>query len=461
MSSRLTKSSSKTPGRKVVALAAPQVQIATQLYSHPLVVVESVALQTEWLLNFAKKKKLLHKRRSKPIDALNVNKQRHGKHKMPLFTSHTVPSKPSNLVCHTNKVPPSSAPTMVLHGDTATDSNSQDENEGLPHHHHQTPCPCPCPAPFTSNHNHNDTPSPDHQQPCLSCSPSTQPGKKHPHPDDSDLETEEVVHKAHKINEKSRQPKAGDYNNMAKEIILQAATIYRCLLSTENGFPELAVETEFVKSAWEDANKESGMPTLALTPDIAKIIKACGSQARGEAKEKTKSFVAEELKREKGFIYEDMPLDRDGPRKGMYYHSIIQKAVNAMWFQNKCDEGVLLTEMFKPIPVPAIAFVLIAIEANINEWLTGKKTSVTFWADEYRSIYKGHIEALEDYGRHTKKHDLIGRLQRRLFNYGRHHAGVPPTELNMPAIPASAYATALKEYEDMEEMDSKGDGLSW
>ena len=45
----------------------------------------------------------------------------------------------------------------------------------------------------------------------------------------------------------------------------------------------------------------------------------------------------------------------------MYYHPIIQKAINAMWFQNKCDEGVLFTEMFKPIPVPAIAFVLTTV----------------------------------------------------------------------------------------------------
>lgn len=154
-----------------------------------------------------------------------------------------------------------------------------------------------------------------------------------------------MVHKAQKINEKSGRPKARDYDDVAKEVILQAATIYRCHLSTGNGFPELLAETELVKLAWEDANKESGMHSLALTPDIAKIvsrfyslllqvhaaispvnqIKARGSQARGEAKEKTKLFVetmygfesgrskkaiaanrklAEELKREKGFIYE-------------------------------------------------------------------------------------------------------------------------------------------------------------
>ena len=81
-----------------------------------------------------------------------------------------------------------------------------------------------------------------------------------------------AVHKAQKINETSRRPKARDYDDVAKEVILKAATIYRCLLSTENGFPELVAETALVKLAWENANKDSGMPSLALTPDIAKIV---------------------------------------------------------------------------------------------------------------------------------------------------------------------------------------------
>ena len=59
--------------------------------------------------------------------------------------------------------------------------------------------------------------------------------------------------------------------------------------------------------------------------------------------------------------YQELSLNGDGPRKGMYNHPIIQKAVNAMWFQNKRDEGVQFTDMFKPIPVQAIAFVLTAV----------------------------------------------------------------------------------------------------
>ena len=55
-----------------------------------------------------------------------------------------------------------------------------------------------------------------------------------------------------------------------------------------------------------------------------------------------------------------MPLDHD-ERKGMYQHPIIQKSINVMWFQNKWDEGVRFTGMFKPIPIPAIALVLTAV----------------------------------------------------------------------------------------------------
>ncbi|KAG6838416.1 hypothetical protein C0991_011765, partial [Blastosporella zonata] len=130
---------------------------------------------------------------------------------------------------------------------------------------------------------------------------------------------------ARKINENSRRPKAADYDDVSKDIILTAATIYRCLISTVNAFPDSAKELEMVKVAWVRANKDSDMvPPLALTPDIGKIIKQRGSQTRGEAKAKIMGLVetlynfasgqgrttvaanrslTEELKFQKGFMY--------------------------------------------------------------------------------------------------------------------------------------------------------------
>ena len=42
--------------------------------------------------------------------------------------------------------------------------------------------------------------------------------------------------------------------------------------------------------------------------------------------------------------------------------------------------------------------------------------------------------------------------------FGSHFAGVPSTKLNMPIIPESAYTSTLKEYKDINETDSEGNG---
>lgn len=57
--------------------------------------------------------------------------------------------------------------------------------------------------------------------------------------------------------------------------------------------------------------------------------------------------------------------DPDGKRKGIYNHPIIQKAVNAMWFKNKRDEGILYTDLFNPVSVHSIALILTAVS---NSW---------------------------------------------------------------------------------------------
>ncbi|KAG6816646.1 hypothetical protein H0H93_007856, partial [Arthromyces matolae] len=131
--------------------------------------------------------------------------------------------------------------------------------------------------------------------------------------------------KAKKINENTGRPKASDYDDVAKQAILTAGNVYRCLISTVNGFPDSGTEIEFVCQAWKRANEMAKLdPPIDMTPDIGKIIKQRGSQVRGEAKSKTASMVetmygfssaqgrrtiaanrdlAELLKDEKGFLY--------------------------------------------------------------------------------------------------------------------------------------------------------------
>jgi hypothetical protein len=61
------------------------------------------------------------------------------------------------------------------------------------------------------------------------------------------------------------------------------------------------------------------------------------------------------------------------------------------------------------------------IECNLDEWISGTKTEVTFWADDYRWIYESHVLSLNAFGQYSKSKgvDLLGLLQLRLYNYGR------------------------------------------
>jgi hypothetical protein len=114
-----------------------------------------------------------------------------------------------------------------------------------------------------------------------------------------------------------------------------------------------------------------------------------------------------------------------------------------MWFNNKRDEGVIYQDYFNPISVPSIALILTAvsffffsiyrlsfncfllyhlqIECNIDEWATGIKTDITFYAEEYRPLYDSHVVSLTEFGVYSKSRnlDLLGRLQRKLYNFGR------------------------------------------
>ena len=58
----------------------------------------------------------------------------------------------------------------------------------------------------------------------------------------------------------------------------------------------------------------------------------------------------------------------DGKRKGIYKHPILQKAVNAMWFKNKRDEGIVFPDLFNPISVHSIALILTAVSNLLSHF---------------------------------------------------------------------------------------------
>ena len=118
--------------------------------------------------------------------------------------------------------------------------------------------------------------SPDggQQEARASRSPSSSPpiiGRKHSYSSSEDGPFQLV--KAQKVSEGGGRPKASDYDDVAKEVILCATAIYRCLVSTSNAFPTPSEEGDLIRSAWNRANEETSQDVpIALTPVIAKVV---------------------------------------------------------------------------------------------------------------------------------------------------------------------------------------------
>ena len=106
---------------------------------------------------------------------------------------------------------------------------------------------------------------------------SPQSGSKRPHTTDdetnSDVDIVEVhVSKAPKTERRHGRPKAGDFNDVDKELVLAAANIYRALLASQDAFPNTSMEVMLVKKAWKQMNAESGLKSRKITPSMVTFI---------------------------------------------------------------------------------------------------------------------------------------------------------------------------------------------
>lgn len=118
----------------------------------------------------------------------------------------------------------------------------------------------------------------------------------------------------------SGRPKAADYDDSLKALIVSAISFYRANLSSACAFPDIATEAGMLTEVWKFACKELEVETETITPQIAKLVKSTvlsfslaslksfywqimsrGSQLRGELKVKTRPLV-------KGF-FSDLKVD--------------------------------------------------------------------------------------------------------------------------------------------------------
>ncbi|KAJ7728991.1 hypothetical protein B0H14DRAFT_3718746 [Mycena olivaceomarginata] len=248
---------------------------------------------------------------------------------------------------------------------------------------------------------------------------------------------------AQKLNDHQGCARAKDYDSMTQEIVSTAVTYFRCLLATEDAFPDHTSETHLLTLAWTMARQEHKL-AMDMTPDIAKLITSRTSQMRGELKTKVSALVELTFGFESG-------QNKCNVRKN---RQLVEDLKEGM------GEGATHPEMFGPILCkPMLALVWTAIECGIDEWATGIKADVPFTSADYRSVYIDHTKAMTDFEMCSAPHDILGNILTCLHNIGHFHSGAQPLVATAPAtsLSTSAIDAAIREYDEDEETVTEGE----
>ncbi|KIK32086.1 hypothetical protein CY34DRAFT_38169, partial [Suillus luteus UH-Slu-Lm8-n1] len=220
--------------------------------------------------------------------------------------------------------------------------------------------------------------------------------------------------------------KVTDFDDVSKDILITAISVFRCLIVTQAPFPEsIAVETSLGKEAWNEACQLRGI-NIKLMPAAIKMLLKRTSHVRGELKTKmwslTRSFfgfrssesrevirrnrdLAESLKEGLSFVFKVCSA-----MTGIYKTELIQDGINVMWFANRSDEGIIYNKYFNPMPIKVIALMLTAIECCIDEWMQGVKEDIKFTAAAYGSVYNNHLDSLQRFDQRTAPYKLFEKI---------------------------------------------------
>ncbi|KZS92062.1 hypothetical protein SISNIDRAFT_486994 [Sistotremastrum niveocremeum HHB9708] len=199
-----------------------------------------------------------------------------------------------------------------------------------------------------------------------------------------------------------------------RQVTKTAWRIIRARVVTENAWPEHGKLQAFIQDAWTMAN-EIHNRNYHLTDNVGCSLGKRQTQVNSETIGKTRLAVvnaykfdlsptakAHEANRVKAELlipkgrYHALELVNGLTPCKPFQHSIIQEILNAMFYQNRKDEGPAYPDMFEPAPKPLIALILSAVQYSILEFRHGKRDVQDFKADRARPLYEKVLRELTE-----------------------------------------------------------------
>ncbi|KAJ3766515.1 hypothetical protein FB446DRAFT_794028 [Lentinula raphanica] len=146
-------------------------------------------------------------------------------------------------------------------------------------------------------------------------------------------------------------------------------------------------------------------------------------------------------------------------RTGYMRTPIIDEGISRVLFYNKKAYGIVMEDIFNPIPVKFIAFMYTLIENYINCWSTGLYGAQELDVDVLGVMYETHVHRLQEWD--AINPEKVGKLLKHWYRVGRRYAGVAHSHVGekVQGLTPGEHNQVAAELENMDIPDSEDDDL--
>ncbi|KAH9947423.1 hypothetical protein B0H21DRAFT_708439 [Amylocystis lapponica] len=261
----------------------------------------------------------------------------------------------------------------------------------------------------------------------------------------------------------SGRPKAQDYKDEVKELLIRAIREFEWRIYTINPFPDAEQQATWAQEAWNTACRvRNGTHTYELTERMMTIIKARKSNTRSDIIKAVRPIVQQtygfintgdkksdqareniriylRLMDDSMFLYKDNG-DTSGERSGYAEHPIVSKLIYTCFFTDKNAVGIQYPRHFDPIGLTTLALIFAAIEHSIEEWSSGVQFKVAFREEDTKTTFQSYRKGLQNWEALDK--GITRKIRKKWHDRARRASGAPT---NMESITSNISSAALEQ----------------
>ncbi|KZP20962.1 hypothetical protein FIBSPDRAFT_891562 [Athelia psychrophila] len=272
------------------------------------------------------------------------------------------------------------------------------------------------------------------------------------------------------------RPKAGDYEEPACNILLDAAYDYSCQICAINPFPNSVEQHEMATSAWKKACSKA-RKSFEFTARMKMVLTARGSKIRGMVKDTARALVgpiygfdrtntpATKVKNHESYLAltkaDSFHHKTPETRSQFARHRIIYEILRITFFNDKEDLGAIFPSYFNPVSLVTLATIITAVDFCLKEWSTGEFIKAKFYEKAITIDYTSYLKKIQDW--HGLAPETVTKMLTKMHNRLRRDAGASSSTLGGGAaigLSAAEKELALKELEGhMGDTESEEEGL--